>query len=158
MPNLSFIYSHKTADLQLQLTLSCTPKKYKCLSVILKKIDTTLQLKDSIIQQGKVYGTDKTTTKIPGNHQSSWQASSKLMFILSLLLFIASCKAPAAHFQCIGETGEPFELRVERDKGVKAYQRQIDGEDTLSPQCPVSCSLGTEVKVPKITGWQLPDR
>lgn len=153
-----FIYSRKPRIYSHSSDWVTLLKKYKCLSIILKKeIDTTLQLKDSIIQQGKVYSTDNTTTKIPGNHQSSWQTSSKLVFILSSLLFIASCKAPAAHFQCMGETGKPFESRVKRDKGVRRISGQIDREDTLSPQRPVSCSLGKEVKVPEITGWQLPD-
>lgn len=73
----------------------CKPKK---------KIDKTLQLKDSIILQGKVYRTDKMTIKIPGNHPSLWQASPKLVFILSLQLFIASCKAAPAHSQCIRQS------------------------------------------------------
>lgn len=61
-PHDSLIYSYKT--------VRYTPESTKCVSVNLKKIDRPLQLKDSIIQQRKVYSSDKTTTKIPGNHQS----------------------------------------------------------------------------------------
>lgn len=112
------------------------------LSVNLKKIDKTLQLKDSIIQQGKVYSTDKTTMKIPGNHPSFWQASRKLVFILSSQLFIASCKAAPAHSQCIRQS-----VWAEWDKDARRISARIDRGDTLSPRCPISCSLGTEVRV-----------
>lgn len=114
-------------------------------SVNLKKeIDKTLQLKDSIIQEGKVYRTDKTTMKIPENHPSLWQASPRLVFIPSLQLFIASCMAARAHFACIRQS-----IWAERSgttmQGVSAGW--IDRGDTLSSPCPISCSWGTEVRV-----------
>ncbi len=155
--NLSFLLSTQLSDLHLSDS-EIDSWMRKCVSVNLKKIDRPLQLKDSIIQQGKVYSSDKTTTKIPGNHQSLWQPSPKLVFILSLRLFIASCKAAPAHFQCIGQSGKPFELRAERDKGVRRISARIDRGDTLSPRCSVSRFPGTEVRVAGITGWQLPDR
>lgn len=155
--NLSFLLSPRLSDLQLSDS-EIHSWKHKCVSVNLKKIDRTLRLKDSIIQQGKVYSTDKTTTRIPGKHQSLWQASPKLVFIRSWRLFIASCRAAPAHFQCMGQSGKPFELRGKRDKGVRRIRARIDRGDTLSPRCPVSRSPGTEVRVGGITGWQLPDR
>lgn len=137
------------------LTVSSEIQSWKCLSVKLKKIDTALQLKNSLIQQGKVYSTGKTTTEIPGNHQSLWQASPKIVFIPSLWLFIASCKAAPSHFQCIGQSSKPFELWAERYKGVRHIIARIDRGDTLSPWCPVSGSRGTEVRVPGSLGGSI---
>lgn len=58
----------------------------------------------------------------------------------------------------MGQSGKLFELRVERDKGVRRISEEIDSGDTLSPKCPISNSPGTKVRVLWITGWQLPDR
>lgn len=91
--------------------------------------------------------------KIPGNNPSFWQASPKLVFILSLQLFIASCKAAPAHSQCIRQS-----VWAERDTDARRISARIDRGDTLSLQCPISCSPGTEVRVRGITGWQLSDR
>lgn len=80
--------------------------------------------------------------KIPGNHPSFWQASRKLVFILSSQLFIASCKAAPAHSQCIRQS-----VWAEWDKDARRISARIDRGDTLSPRCPISCSPGTEVRV-----------
>lgn len=80
------------------------------------------------------------------------------MFILSLRLFIASCKAAPAHFQCIRQSSNPLELRAERDKGVRRITARSTGETPCHRNVPSAAPQGTEVRVSGITGWQLPDR